>query len=205
MHECCFSGICLFVWSFFNVCVVTWFFVASSYCEVNSQEEVDSLTLVCICVRWCGGFCMYGLGSTVGSVLMAVLCAGGLMERDGWSQNQALNSVSVRFSIMWWQEPHQLGQLRRALSSCPNLAFVQMHVQYLVFGSQNKITDILQGCLQGVQTWVLFESSQNLGILFSWHLFDSRSIKYTKNCFEQSEPRQGQNMRLQDDRVGEIL
>lgn len=30
------------------MCVVTWFFVASSYCEGNS-EEVDSLTLVYIC------------------------------------------------------------------------------------------------------------------------------------------------------------
>lgn len=49
-------------------------------------------------------------------------------------------------------EPHQPGQLRCALSSCPNLAFVQVHVQNLVFVSQNKLSGILQGCLQGGQT-----------------------------------------------------
>lgn len=135
-------------------------------------EEIDSLTLVYICVRWCGG-----LSS---QMLVTVLChlLASRAEFCLWS------------NIMWWQEPCQLGQLRCALSSSPNLAFVQMHVEYLAFVSQNKLTGILQGCLQGVQTWVLFESSQNLGILFSWHLLGSRSVKYTKNCLEQSEPRQ---------------
>lgn len=61
---------------------------------------------------------------------------------------------------MWWQEPRQLGQLRCALSSGPNLAFVQMHDQYLLFVSQSKLTGILPGSLQGIQTRVLFETAR---------------------------------------------
>lgn len=172
----------------------------SSHCEGNSERSL---------ILWPS---FTSVWADVEAWVHSGICAeGSFMSRwlDGgrWMRSELADFKSWVLSLIQhkgWQEPRHLRQLRCALSSCANLVFVQMHGLYLVLLNQNKLSDTLQGCLGGVQTWVLFEGSQNLGVLFSWHLLGSRSVKYNKNCFEQGKPK---NMRflLQDERVGEIL
>lgn len=85
------------------------------------------------------------------------ICAeGSFMCRwlDGgrWMRSELAEFCLCLIQHMGWQEPRHLRQLRCALSSCANLGFVPMHRHYLVLLSQNKLGDILQGCLGGVQT-----------------------------------------------------
>lgn len=168
MHENCFF-FCLFGGVY--VCVITWVFVVSPYWEGTSERKL---------ILWPYFISVW---DDVEAWVHSGICADGSfvcgwLGGERWMKSELASRAGfcLWFSIVWWQEPHQLGQIRCALSSCPNLAFVPVHVQCLVFVSQNKLTGVLQGCLQGVQTWVLFESSHNLGILFSFLMVEMSNI-----------------------------